>query len=285
MGLVKLPAVVPDYWNGSRLFNFSFPASVMSCRRFKAISNALHISDLKVDAENIKKRGTPDYDRLCKVKPLYVQLRDRCKTFFHPDQNISVDERMVASKARISLKQYHRDKPTKWGYKLFVLADSRLGYTWDFFIYEGKSPTTQNPQNKGLSYESVVALVNPNVLGTGYKLYVDNFYTSPMLFRELLEKRIFACWTIRSNRIGFPQTTENKLPRKAPPNGNQTVQRRVKTPDGQWVEKTVPIPAAVSDYNKNMGGVDMLMPSLGNYTNLEKQQVLRSILPFWDIAV
>lgn len=280
MGLVKLPAV-PDYWNGSRLFNFSFPASVMSCRRFKAISNALHISDLKVDAENIKKRGTPDYDRLCKVKPLYVQLRDRCKSFFHPDQNISVEERMVASKARISLKQYHRDKPTKWGYKLFVLADSRLGYTWDFFIYEGKSPTTQNPQNKGLSYESVVALVNPSVLGTGYKLYVDNFYTSPMLFRDLLEKRIFACGTIRSNRIGFPQTTENKLPRKAPrgsirwirddkllfvewkdtrevmmcssfhsANGNQTVQRRVKTPDGQWVEKTVPIPAAVSDYNK-----------------------------------
>jgi len=52
MGLVKLPAV-PDYWNGFRLFNLSFPASVMSCKRFKAISNALHISDLKVDVENI----------------------------------------------------------------------------------------------------------------------------------------------------------------------------------------------------------------------------------------
>lgn len=175
---------------------------------------------------------------------------------------------MVASKARIGLKQYHRDKPTKWGHKLFVLADSQFGYTWDFFIYEGKSPTTQNPKNKELSYESVVALVNPSVLGTGYKLYVDNFYTNSML-RDLLEKLIFTCGTIRSNRIGIPQTTKNKLPKKAPrgsirwirddklvfvewkdtrevmmfssfhsANGNQTVQRRVKTPDGQWVEKT-----------------------------------------------
>ncbi|KAI2645260.1 PiggyBac transposable element-derived protein 4 [Labeo rohita] len=286
MGVVKLPAVT-DYWKGSRLYGLRFPSSVMSCRKFLAISSALHLSDPKVDAENEKKKGTPAFDRLCKLKPLYNQIREGCKSFYQPHQNIVIDERMVASKARISLKQYMKDKPTKWHYKLFVLPDSQNAYTWDFFIYEGKSPVAQNPQNKGLSYESVMALVDEKVLGSGYKLYVDNFYTSPLLFRELLKKNIWACGTIRSNRVGFPQTTLNRLPKNAPrgsirwkrdnqllfiewkdtrevlmcsslhsANGGQTVQRRVKTGDGQWTTMTIPIPTVVSDYNKSMGGVD-----------------------------
>jgi len=75
MGLVKLPSV-SDYWNGSRLYGISFSASVMSCRIFQAVSSALHLSDPKVDAENAKNKGTPAFDCLCKVKPLYEQIRE-----------------------------------------------------------------------------------------------------------------------------------------------------------------------------------------------------------------
>ena len=38
---------------------------------------------------------------------------------------------MVASKARVFKKQYIKDKPTKWGFKFWVLADSKNGYTCD----------------------------------------------------------------------------------------------------------------------------------------------------------
>ncbi len=55
MGLVKVPALT-DYWNGSRLYRIGFPASVISGRKFHAISSALHLSDPKKDAENMKKR-------------------------------------------------------------------------------------------------------------------------------------------------------------------------------------------------------------------------------------
>ncbi|KAF3845751.1 hypothetical protein F7725_002829 [Dissostichus mawsoni] len=37
-------------------------------------------------------------------------------------KDLAVDERMVATKAKTGMTQYMRDKPTKWGMKLFVLA-------------------------------------------------------------------------------------------------------------------------------------------------------------------
>lgn len=88
--------------------------------------------------------------------------------------------------------------------------------THRIFLSEGKSPVAQAEQTKGLSYESVMVLVDGKILGTGYKLYVDNFYTSPSLFRDLLQKGIWACGTIHSNLVGFPQATDNRLPRNAP---------------------------------------------------------------------
>ena len=55
---------------------------------------------------------------------MYDSIRTACKSMYHPRQNLSVDERMVATKGKLGIKQYIKNKLSKWGIKLFVLADN-----------------------------------------------------------------------------------------------------------------------------------------------------------------
>ena len=81
---------------------------LMSRNRFETISTFLHV--VKPSEET-----TLADDPLKKVRPLYDDIKNKCLSYYQPLQEISVDERMVKSKARSKFKQYIRNKPTKWG--------------------------------------------------------------------------------------------------------------------------------------------------------------------------
>ncbi len=59
----------------------------------------------------------------------------------------TVDEAMIPFKGRLGMKQYMKDKPTKWGIKVFVLADAHNGYVKNIQVYTGK-----NVENYGIYY-------------------------------------------------------------------------------------------------------------------------------------
>lgn len=121
MSVLDLPKMT-DFWRQHTIFHVAFPATVMTRDRFMAILSSLHISDPEKNEENEQKKGTEDYDHLHRVRPLMKMICTNSKAIYHPRQHISVDERMVGTKARLGIKQYMKAKPTKWGLKFFCVS-------------------------------------------------------------------------------------------------------------------------------------------------------------------
>ena len=157
------------------------------------------MSDPDEDRVNDAKRGTSAHDRLFRLKPLMDTIRNACKAFYQPRRNIAVDERMVAS--------------PKCGFKLFVLADSSNGYTLDISVYNGNNNFLTG---QGLSYDSVMSLIDKRYLGSGYHVYMDDFYTSPKLFRDLFAAKFGACGAYKDVRRGCPRSAVNALNKMSP---------------------------------------------------------------------
>ncbi|KAJ4445301.1 hypothetical protein ANN_07106 [Periplaneta americana] len=81
----------------------------------------------------MKARNDPNYDKLFKVRPFI----DSVKAETEPEKYNSVDELIIPFKGRSSLKQYVKNKPHKWGIKVFAHAGTS-GIVYDFEIYRGK---------------------------------------------------------------------------------------------------------------------------------------------------
>ncbi|ROL44209.1 PiggyBac transposable element-derived protein 4 [Anabarilius grahami] len=312
MAMVKMSSI-RDYWQQSSVFSVPFPATLMPRDRYRTISWNVHMSHPDEDKVNDRKRGTAEHDRLFRIKPLMDTIRQACKAIYHPRKNVAVDERMVACKAHTGMTQYMKAKPTKWGFKLFVLADSSNGYTLNFSVYTGKN---NFPTGLGLSYDAVTSLLDSTLLGSGYHVYMDNFYTSPKLLKDLFAMKFGACGTYRDNRKDCPRNAANALSKKSSrgsirwirdgplvfvkwmdtrevsvcstihsAHSGDSVQRRVKS-QGTWRTKTFPCPAPVIAYNKHMGGVDLSDQLIQYYTTQHKTMkwYRKIFLHFLDIA-
>ena len=275
-GLVKV-GHVDKYWSRKTLYHGLWARAILSRARFRALMAVLHVVDPATEAPG---------DKLRKVESLIDYFKSRCLSLYQPRQNLAVDERMVKSRHRSGIRQYIRDKPTKYGIKLWVLADSSNGYTIDFNVYIGKAAGRDVSEN-GLGYDVVMTLIKP-FLNQGYRLFVDNFYTSVTLFKDLFAQGVAATGTVMDTRRDFPAGLKNSKEwakgknrgdmrwERDPPclalqwvdnkvvsllttidNANdQVMVKRKKRTGGVWHTKVVPQPQVISNYNKYMNAVD-----------------------------
>ena len=189
---------VDKYWSTKTLYHGLWAWAILSRDRYKSLMALLHVVDPTTE--------TPG-NKLRKVEAIVNHFKERCKMLYQPRQNMAVDERMVKSRHRSGMRQFLKDKPTRWGIKVWVLADSSNGYTIDFDIYIGKDAGRLVSEN-GLGYDVVMKLMQPYV-HQGYHLYFDNFYTSFALVNDLFALGVPSCGTVGINRRGMPESLKN----------------------------------------------------------------------------
>ena len=199
MGIVKLPRI-ELYWSLSHPYLVTPGISnVMSRVRFEQIFRFLHLCNNTAQVS----RGQPGYDRLFKVRKLFDLITAQFESEYTLHQQCSIDEAMIPYKGRLGFKQYIKNKPTKWGIKVFVLADATVCYVKRLQIYSGKEADNSHNQ-VGLCTKVVLDLLS-GLENTGLELYTDNFYTSPILYNHLYNRGINACGTVRCDRKEYPK--------------------------------------------------------------------------------
>ncbi|PVD27697.1 hypothetical protein C0Q70_12868 [Pomacea canaliculata] len=224
--------------------------------------------EIDKDSDYSVPKGQPGYDPLHKLRPFINHLNHLFQTTYIPEQHIIIDEALCPWRGKLSFKVYMKDKPVKWGIKLYHLCESKSGYVWRFEILCGMPGLSNRP------YDVVQRLLGP-LKSLGYCLYTDTYYTSLALAEDLASSNTGFTGTVLSNRIGLPKEFMNtKLD-----TGGVDFRRCKNTVVLRWKDKTdvavlstihrpqmVAVntctsvkkrPTAIVDYHKNMGGVDL----------------------------
>lgn len=198
-----------SYWDTTSIISIPLFSAIMPINRYQILLRFLHFNDNATAAPP----NEPSHDRLHKLRPLIESLCKRFAEVYTPTQNICVNESPVFFKERLMFRQNNPKKRSCYGMKFYKLCESKTGYTGNFMIYEGTDSFLDPPGcplDFTFSDKIVWELLTP-LLGRGYHLYVDDFYTSIPLFRALHSLDTPACGIVSHNRKGLPRALINKI--------------------------------------------------------------------------
>ena len=146
----------------------------------------------------------PTNNWMFKIKSVRADLISKFKKTFHPFQNICIDESLLLFKGRLAFKQYNPKKRSRFEMKTFGICDCKTGYVIDVVPYSGKQSHLAVNGILGASGEIVMHLMK-NFFEKGHIVYMDNWFTSPILFELLESKGTGAVGTVRKNRKHYPK--------------------------------------------------------------------------------
>lgn len=120
-----------------------------------------------------------------------------------------------------------KNKPNRYGLKLYVLCDAATGYVLNFEVYSGKNGDTDN------TIRAIFERLCSEYFGKGHCIYMDRFYTSPALLDFLWENKTLGVGTVMKNRKGLPSVFKNKKLKK----GDMIFRRKAHILACKWKSK------------------------------------------------
>ena len=147
--------------------------------------------------------------KLNKIYPILHPIFVNFQAAYSPSKALSLDESLLLFRGRLSFQQYIKGKKARYGIKLFELTTPD-GYVLNIEIYQRKS---DNIQETSKTSSLVLRLIQP-YLSKGHHLFMDNFYNSIELSKELLRHKTHTTGTLRSNRKGNPKEVTSKKLKK-----------------------------------------------------------------------
>lgn len=307
---------IQDYFSTENLDCQPFFKSIFSRERFMQLFWALHLGPPQGTGPVL---GT--LTRSGKVRRFLQYLETKFQEHFCPSDKLSIDESTIGFKGRVSFKVYNKDKPNKWGLKIFVVSDAVCGYICCMEPYMGSNSTSQLERPDLLVTSRIVlSLVKKleNAYGDiqGFHVFTDRYYTSVELAKELYIKKVHLTGTINRNRKGLPQDIRKKpklrkgevlslrkdatvedpsfinvlewkdkravtMLTTAYDNKTETVKRTVKGGREESVEK----PVVICRYNDYMGGVDLADHFISSYAFTRKSLKWWRKIFFWSLEV
>uniref|UniRef100_A0A1B6LRI5 PiggyBac transposable element-derived protein domain-containing protein n=1 Tax=Graphocephala atropunctata TaxID=36148 RepID=A0A1B6LRI5_9HEMI len=197
MGIVDMPAYT-DYWSVD--LRDDKIASVMPLKRFQSIRRYLHFTNNDLSEQ--------DPDRYKKIRPLVDIVRQNFLEISE-EGKYSIDEMVVPYKGKRAgnRRQYLKNKPKKWGFKIFVRSGVS-GMIYDFLLYGGDEDTfrrytfSEAEERIGSGAKVVLSLCKSIQQPNCSFVFFDNFFCSLELLVLLREKYgIFSLGTLRADRL------------------------------------------------------------------------------------
>ena len=230
---------------------------------------------------------------------------------FTATQHQSIDKHMAKFKGHNILRQFVKGKPIQWGFKIWCRCDSKTGYLFEGDIYCGKK---KGSVEHGLG-EAVVIQLTEKIKNLKCQIFIDNFFNTLSLQKNLLKNRILSAGTVRMNHKHLPKT---KIPSDKSMKRGDMVSFHVNeitfvkwmnnkavfllsnflsaTPyhtekprkKGSNEKEAVTSPNVVRQYNFHMGGVDLMDQKKVTYQfdhRSKSKYYFRIVHDFIDIAI
>ncbi|XP_041977211.1 piggyBac transposable element-derived protein 4-like [Aricia agestis] len=282
---IMVKSRIETYWSVDQgILSSPGFAAAMSYSRFQLLSKCLHFSD---NNNCNPDEMTRNEARLFKIQPIIAHLNNKFSGLYKLSQNIALDESLTQWKGWLDIKQYIPNKAATVGIKTYEICESKTGYLWRFEVHaEHELPPHDSPLSG-----TVPALVLKLLKGLehkGHTVWMDNFYNSPALARELKVRGFDCVGTLRLNRQFVPNELANLTKRdltvgelRGCTSGDvdlvvwrdKNLVALISTYHGMAAVKcgTVVKPSVVADYNVCMGGVDRKDQMLAMYP-IERQR-------------